>query len=138
MATDDLAALADGRLEGAEDCRGLAFQSDADVDGHALAQEAVVDQGTVAANGPRGFQGLNAARRRRGRQSYRFAHLVVGGAAVALQVAQDGGVQLVEPAAGLRFGRFLRQLAVYAHVLFPSGSCITKFAHIGSRLRRRI
>ena len=136
--------MADGGFERGQHRRRLALQRDADEDGHALAEQPVVDQGAVAADGARLFERLNAPRGRRGRETDCLAYLVVGGAAVALQVAQNGRVQLVEamlPArlacvvpTGLRLIHALK--CHFYHVSFPYGTFITNFAHIGSSLRR--
>jgi len=64
MATDDVVAVMDGCLECGEDGGGLTFERDADVDGHSLAQEGVVYDGAVAANGSRRLKGLDASRGR--------------------------------------------------------------------------
>ena len=96
VATGNVFRLAHRGLKGAQHRRRLALQRDANVDRHALAQQPVVDLGAVAANGSRGLQRLNAPRGRRGRKTHSLAHLVVGGAAMALQVAQNRRIQFVE------------------------------------------
>ena len=96
-----LVALPHRRLKRAQHRRRLPLQRHADVHRHALAQQPVVDQRAVAANGSRRLQRQNAPRRRRSRQPHRLAHLVVRRPAVALQVAQNRRVQLVQ--SGRRF-----------------------------------
>ena len=59
---------------------------------------AVVHHRAVAADGTGGLQRLDAPRGRGSLQPHGFSHLVIGGPAVALQVAQNGRVQFVEAA----------------------------------------
>ena len=99
MAADNAFRFTDGSLEGGQHRRRLALQSNTDEDSHALAEERVVDQRAVAANGSRGLKSLDAARGSGGRKADRFADLVVGSAAVALQMAQNGLVQFIQAAA---------------------------------------
>jgi len=96
VATDNLSAMADGGFKGGEDGGGLALKGDADVDGQALAEEAVVNEGAVAADGSGGLEGLDAAGGGGGGEADGFADFVVGGAAMVLKVAEDGGVEFVE------------------------------------------
>jgi len=104
VATDHLFAMTDGGLKGGEDGGGLALEGDADVDGHALAEEAVVNEGTVTADGSSGFKGLDAAGGGGGGEADGFADFVVGGAAMVLKVAEDGGVEFVEALDGGALG----------------------------------
>ena len=86
---------AHGRLEGRKHGRRLAFQRDADEDGHALAQQAVVDLGAITADDAGVFQRLDAPGSGRSRKPHRVANLVVRSAAMAIKVAHDGLVELV-------------------------------------------
>ena len=63
-------------------------------------KQAIVDLGSVAADGARFFKRKDATRRGRGRKTDRLADFVVGGAAVAGKVAKDGGVKIVEAGGG--------------------------------------
>jgi len=96
VATEDAFGFADRCLKCGEDGGRLAFKRDANEDGHALAEQAVVNLRVITADGAGGFKGLDAARGGRGGQASGFADFVVGGAAVALEMVQDGFVQLVE------------------------------------------
>ena len=64
----------------------------------AVRGKAVVDLCAITADGTGLFKREDATRGRGGRQTDRFAHLVVGCPAVTLKVAQDGDVELVEHA----------------------------------------
>ena len=61
VTTYDPAGFADGGFECGEHRSGLAFERDPNEDGHAPAEEAVVDLGAVTADSSDGFKGLDAA-----------------------------------------------------------------------------
>ena len=61
VTTDDAPGFANCGFECGEDWSRLAFESDANEDGHAPAEEAVVDLGAVSADGSDGFKSLDAS-----------------------------------------------------------------------------
>ena len=74
----------------------LALQCDPDVDRHALAEQAVIHQRAVTTNGSGAFKRQNAPRGGRSREPHCLADFVVRRSAVALQIAQNSRVEVVE------------------------------------------
>src|SRR6516225_1877911 len=100
VALEDLGPGLDGRLEGVHDVRRGAIEQHLDEHHHAGAQLVRVQPGFVAEDEVLARQALHALEHRRGRQVHLLGELQVADAAVALQHAQDAGVDLVDSLVG--------------------------------------